>query len=243
MVIDNISNHPRGADWKRFQACLFDLDGVITPTAEVHRRAWAETFAAHDFTEEDYLRSVDGKPRYEGVATFLSSRGITIPYGTPADSPDTDTICGIGNRKNTMFNAVLERDGVVAYPGTVALLDLLDEFDVPVAVVSSSRNAQPVLRAAGLRERFPLVVDGVTADELGLAGKPAPDTFLHAAHKLGVEAAHAVVIEDAEVGVAAGVAGGFASVIGVDRGNNRGPLTEAGAHVVVDDLIELVERG
>ncbi len=234
---------PNGTErkWASFSAVLFDLDGVITPTASVHRHAWTELFAEFDFTEEDYLRSVDGKPRYEGVQGFLDSRGVTLPFGDPADAPEAETICGMGNRKNAIFNAILERDGVVAYPGTVALLDVLDELGVQVAVVSSSRNAEAVLDAAQLRARFPLVVDGLTADALGLPGKPAPDCFLHGARELGVEAASTVVIEDAEVGVAAGVAGGFGCVLGVDRGGNRAALSEAGAHVVVDDLSEVLE--
>lgn len=228
--------------WSSYDAVLFDLDGVITPTAEVHRRAWTELFALFDFTEEDYLRSVDGKPRYEGVEGFLATRGVTLAFGTPEDPPDADTVCGYGNRKNAMFNAILERDGVEAYPGTVALMDILDELGVKIAVVSSSRNANAVLEAASLHHRFPLIVDGVTAEEVGFAGKPAPDCFLHGAAELGVDPAHTVVVEDAEVGVTAGVAGGFSCVLGVDRGGNRAALTEAGAHLVVDDLSEVLER-
>ncbi len=236
-----MTNEREPMGWASFSAVLFDLDGVITPTAEVHRRAWAELFAPFDFTEEDYLRSVDGKPRYEGVEGFLATRGVTLPYGSPDDGPDANTVIGYGNRKNVMFKAILERDGVTAYPGTVALMDVLDELGVKKAVVSSSRNANAVLQAAELHHRFPLIVDGRTAEEKGLAGKPAPDGFLHGAELLGVDPSQAVVVEDAEVGVAAGVAGNFGLVLGVDRGGNRAALTEAGAHVVVDDLDEVLE--
>lgn len=229
------------AAWSSFSAVLFDLDGVITPTASVHRVAWAELFEAFDFTEEDYLRSVDGKPRYEGVEAFLATRGVTLPFGSPEDPPDANTVTGFGNRKNAVFNSILERDGVEAYPGTVALMDTLDELGVNKAVVSSSRNAHAVLKAAGLYDRFSVIVDGATTAEAGLAGKPAPDSFLHGAELLDADPALTVVVEDAEVGVAAGVAGGFGCVLGVDRGGNRAALTEAGAHLVVDDLAEVLE--
>lgn len=198
-------------------------------------------FADHGFTDEDYLRYVDGKPRYEGVESFLTSRGVALEYGSPSDLPEVETICGVGNRKNAMFNATLEADGVEPYPGTLALLDLLEQTSVDTAVVSSSRNAVPVLAAAGLGDRFPFVVDGLVAADLGLAGKPAPDTFVHGAQKLATVPSKSAVIEDAEVGVEAAVAGGFACVIGVDRGGNRAALVEAGAHVVVDDLDETLE--
>lgn len=232
---------PREVPWSSFQAVLFDLDGVITPTADLHRRAWGSLFAPYDFTDDDYLRSVDGKPRYEGVEAFLASRGVELPYGSPEDSPDLETICGLGNRKNAEFNAILERDGVAPYPGTIALLDYLQELSVTTAVVSSSRNANAVLLAAGLGDRFPLVVDGLLAEALGLPGKPEPDTFVHAAHELGATVERTAVIEDAQVGVAAAVTGGFGYVVGVDRGGNRKPLTDAGATIVVEDLANTLE--
>ena len=245
-------------DWAALDAVLLDLDGVVTPTAEVHMRAWTEMFGewlrAHrddpshaeadlsPYTDADYFAHVDGKPRYDGVRDFLSSRGVVLPEGAPDDPPDADTVCGLGNRKNDAFNAVLERDGVTAYPGSVALLDHLRDLGLPLAVVSSSANAPAVLEAAGLLDRFAVVVSGAVAEELGLPGKPAPDTFVHAAHELGATPAGAAVLEDAVSGVRAGVAGGFAVVVGVDRGAGDA-LAAAGADPVVRDLAELLPRG
>ncbi|WP_395694549.1 HAD family hydrolase [Nocardioides sp.] len=237
--------------WQDYDAVLFDLDGVITPTAEVHMRAWSEMFNAFlgswdgggdttPYTEADYFAHVDGKPRYDGVRDLLSARGIELPDGSPDDAPDVDTVCGLGNRKNDAFNAVLARDGVTAYPGSVRLLDHLDRVGVPMGVVSSSANAPAVLEAAGLLDRFRTVVSGRVATELGLAGKPAPDTFLHAAQVLGGAADRSVVLEDAVSGVRAGAAGGFGLVVGVDRGAGADVLREAGAGIVVSDLAELV---
>ncbi|MDF9716004.1 beta-phosphoglucomutase family hydrolase [Nocardioides sp. ChNu-153] len=238
-------------DWSEHRAALFDLDGVITPTAEVHMRAWEVMFndflAAWDgpgdtspYTERDYFDHVDGKPRYDGVRDFLASRGIDLPEGSESDSPEAETIHGLGDRKNESFNEVLEREGVRPYPGSVALLDHLATLDIRLAVVSSSANAPAVLRTAGLLDRFETVVSGTVAKELGLPGKPAPDTFLHAAAALGADAATSVVLEDAVSGVRAGAAGAFAAVVGVDRGAGAAVLTEAGATVVVTDLAELV---
>jgi beta-phosphoglucomutase family hydrolase len=237
--------------WREYDAVLFDLDGVVTPTAEVHMRAWSEMFNAFlsswagagdtsPYTEDDYFAHVDGKPRYDGVRDFLSARGIVVPEGTPADPGTADTVCGLGNRKNDAFNVVLERDGVTAYPGSVLLLDHLRDLGLPLAVVSSSANAPAVLEAAGLADRFRTVVSGTVAHELGLPGKPAPDTFVHAAQVLGATADRSVVLEDAVSGVRAGAAGGFGLVIGVDRGAGHATLSEAGATVVVSDLAELV---
>jgi beta-phosphoglucomutase family hydrolase len=228
-------------DWAGFDAVLLDLDGVITPTAEVHEHAWAELFADFDFTPDDYLRYVDGKPRYDGVRSFLESRGVELPEGDPSDPPGTDTICAMGNRKNVVFNEIIERDGITPYPGTIALLDLLDRHGVRQAVVSSSKNARPVLDAAGLGARFEHVVDGVTAADEGLAGKPAPDMFLRGAELLEADPDRSVVVEDAVSGVAAGVAGGFALVLGVDRGGNAHALESNGAHLVVTDLDETLD--
>jgi len=242
--------------WADHDAVLFDLDGVVTPTAEVHMRAWAEMFNAFladpsapgggdraPYTQDDYFAHVDGKPRYDGVRDFLAARGITLPEGTPDDEPDAQTVHGLGNRKNDAFNAVLERDGVTPYAGSVALLDHLRDLGLPLAVVSSSANAPAVLEAAGLADRFRTVVSGAVATELGLPGKPAPDTFVHAASVLGTTPDRSVVLEDAVSGVRAGAAGGFALVIGVDRGAGAEVLTEAGAHLVVSDLAELVPGG
>jgi HAD superfamily hydrolase (TIGR01509 family) len=171
---------------------------------------------------------------------MLATRDITLPEGSPDDPPEAETVCGLGNRKNALFSAILETDGVQPYPGSVHALDRLRERSVPVAVVSSSRNAPAVLAAAGLRERFDVVVDGAVAAADGLAGKPAPDTYVAAARRLGVDPGHAVVVEDAVSGVAAGRAGSFGLVVGVDRGVGEQALLDAGADVVVSDLAELV---
>jgi beta-phosphoglucomutase family hydrolase len=229
-------------DWSEYRAVLFDLDGVVTPTAVVHMRAWSEMFNAFleswdgagdtaPYTDADYFAHVDGKPRYDGVRDFLTSRAIPAPQ---------ERVVELGDRKNDAFNAVLERDGVEAYPGSVLLLDHLRALGLPLAVVSSSVNAPAVLAAAGLSDRFDTVVSGAVATELGLPGKPAPDTFLHAASVLGATAATSVVLEDAVSGVRAGAAGHFGAVIGVDRGAGPGALTAAGATVVVSDLADLV---
>lgn len=226
--------------WTHHRGVLFDLDGVITPTATIHERAWATLFADHDYSESDYLASIDGRPRYDGVRTFLASRGITLPEGDPADGPGTDTVCALGNRKNELFNDLLEREGIEPFPGSLATLELLDSEDIPSAIVSSSKNARTVLRAAGLGDRFEVVVDGVVAAAHDVEGKPAPDMFLLGASLLGVAPEHAVVVEDAVSGVAAGRAGGFAVVIGVDRGAGRDGLLAHGASFVVDDLDRLL---
>ena len=229
-------------DWRDLDAVLFDLDGVITPTAEVHMRAWSDMFneflASWDgpgdtapYTDVDYFAHVDGKPRYDGVRDLLTSRGIPAPE---------DRVVALGDRKNDAFTVVLERDGVEAYPGSVRLLDHLEALGTPLGVVSSSANAPAVLTAAGLLGRFRTVVSGAVATELGLPGKPAPDTFLHAASELGATPARAVVLEDAVSGVRAGRAGRFGHVVGVDRGAGEQALREAGADVVVADLAELV---
>jgi beta-phosphoglucomutase family hydrolase len=241
-------SRPDPLDWKAVDAVLFDLDGVITPTAEVHMHAWAEMFtdylAQHDvepYTEQDYYAHVDGRPRYEGVAALLASRGIDLPWGDPTDAPDAETVCGLGNRKNAMFGEVLARDGVKPYPGSLELLDALDERGTRLAIVSSSANAPDVLRAAGILERFETVVDGTVATEQSLRGKPEPDTYAYAADSLGVPHRRSVVVEDAVSGVQAGAAGDFACVVGVDRGAGADTLRAHGADVVVADLAELVE--
>jgi beta-phosphoglucomutase family hydrolase len=238
-------------NWRDHDAVLFDLDGVITPTAEVHMRAWSDMFNAFlaswhgggdtaPYTDVDYFAQVDGKPRYDGVRDFLSARGIQLPEGDPTDPPEAETVCGLGNRKNDAFNAVLERDGVQPYPGSVRLLDHLHGLGTPLGVVSSSVNAPAVLEAAGLIDRFGTIVSGAVATELGLAGKPSPDTFLHAASELGAAPQRSVVLEDAVSGVRAGRSGGFGHVVGVDRGAGEQALRDAGADVVVADLADLV---
>ncbi len=235
-----IPDLPRLAE---YDAILFDLDGVITPTADIHMHAWrvmfTDVFAQRGvagYTDSDYFTFLDGKARYEGVAGLLESRGISLPSGSPDDSSDAETVCGIGNRKNAVFSRVLSEDGIAPYPGSLALLDQLRVSGMVIAIVSSSKNAEWVLTAANIRDRFPVVVDGVVAAAVGLGSKPAPDMFLHAARLLGVEPARAVVVEDAISGVAAGHAGGFGLVIGVDRGTGAGALIDVGADLVVSDL-------
>jgi beta-phosphoglucomutase family hydrolase len=242
VTLSNLAGMTRTAadfDWRDHEGVLFDLDGVITPTAAIHRHAWGELFADFDFTEADYLQYIDGKPRYDGVRSFLRSRGVELPDGDPSDPPGDATVCAMGNHKNVLFNRILDRDGIAPFPGSVAVLDQLDELGVPAAIVSSSKNARHVLNAAGLGERFDVVIDGVVAAERHIVGKPAPDMYLHAAAELGVAPDRSVVVEDAESGVAAGAAGGFAVVIGVDRGAGHDALVQHGATFVVDDLAEL----
>ena len=241
-------------DWKRFDAVLFDLDGVITATATVHSASWKKMFdeflterAQQTGTpfvpfeiEGDYKPYVDGRPRYDGVATFLKSRGIDWPRGEPSDGPDEKTVCGLGNRKNELIQEVLATDGVEVYDGSVKLVHYLRKLGLRQAIVSSSKNAEAVLRAAGLLDLFEIRVDGVVAAKLKLPGKPRPDTFVEAARELSVSVEKAVVVEDALAGVEAGGAGHFGLVIGVDREGDPEALSAAGAHLVVDDLGVLV---
>lgn len=231
-------------DLTTYDGVLFDLDGVLTPTAEVHMRAWqtmfTELFTAWDITPpyepDDYFRHLDGKKRYDGVASLLRSRDVEVPWGEPGDDPSADTICGIGNRKNAVFERVLRSEGIVPYPGSLALIDKLQAAGVPIAVVSSSKNAREVLTVAGLLERFPVIMDGVVAEERHLPSKPAPDVFAEGARMLGVDPARSVAVEDAHSGVESAVAAGYALVVGVDRGAGADALRARGAHVVVDDL-------
>lgn len=229
------------------RAILFDLDGVLTPTAEVHMRAWARLFApvlaahgAEPYTDDDYFAHIDGKPRYDGVRSMLAARGIELEEGEPSDDPDADTVHGLGNRKDVAFNAEIDEHGVQPYPGSVAFLDAVEAAGLHAAVVTSSRNGQRVLAAAGLRDRFEVVVDGIHAAAHGLAGKPSPATYAEGAQLLGLTAAECVVVEDAHSGVAAGRAGGFLLTVGVDRGAGAESLLEHGADLVVDDLDELI---
>src|SRR4051812_41512366 len=211
-------------------------------------RAWHQLFSAYlagregveAYTESDYFDFIDGKPRYDGVRSLLASRGITLPNGDPHDDPEAETICGLGNRKNDVFSSVLAEDGVRPYPGSLTLLDHLADRGTKMAVVSSSRNAPAVLAAAGLEGRFGVVVDGSVATSHALAGKPSAETFTYAARALAAAVERSVVLEDALSGVAAGHAGGFGLVVGVDRGAGADRLTEAGAGLVVADLAELV---
>lgn len=233
------------------EAAIFDLDGVVTRTAGVHAAAWKRLFDDYlrrrsertgepfrEFTNADYLAHVDGLPRYEGVAAFLASRGIVLPWGTSSNPPERDTVCGLGNHKNELFRKVLEADGVEVFETTVALIRELRARRVPTALVSSSRNARAVLERAGLTGLFDVIVDGNDAARLGLKGKPDPDTFLAAARELGVPPGRSLMVEDALSGVAAGRAGGFGLVVGVDRAGQRETLQSAGADLVVSDLGE-----
>lgn len=243
-------------DWTRYEAVLFDLDGVLTATARLHAAAWTRLFddylarraAARNepfrgFGRRDYARYVDGRPRGDGVRAFLASRGIALPDGAPGDAPGRETVHGLGNRKNALFFEILETEGVDAIAGTVAVVRHLRRRGVRTAVVSSSRNCAAVLDAAAIAGLFDLQVDGVAAAQRGLAGKPAPDTFLHAAQALGVAPARAAVVEDAIAGVAAARAGGFALVVGIDRAGAPGDLVRAGADHVVADLADTLPAG
>jgi beta-phosphoglucomutase family hydrolase len=238
------------------EACLFDLDGVLTQTAKVHAAAWKTMFDEYlrkraqergeEFREfdavSDYDEYVDGKPRYEGVRSFLASRHIDLPQGSPSDAPDKDTIDGLGNRKNELVLELIHRDGVQPYEGSVRFVKAARVAGLRRAVVSSSTNCRDVLVAAGILDLFEEIVDGVVAEREHLAGKPAPDTFLAAARKVGVAPDHAAVFEDALAGVEAGHAGNFGLVVGVDRVGQADALKQHGADVVVKDLAELLER-
>jgi beta-phosphoglucomutase family hydrolase len=235
-------------------ACLFDLDGVLTPTAAVHDRAWRETFDAYlteraerDGTpfvpfdpDRDYEEYVDGKPRADGVRDFLASRGIRLPDGDPDDPPDKQTVSGIGNRKNRRLLELIRAGGVRAYPGSRRYLEAAAAAGLRTAVVSASANCRDVLVSAGIEDLLEVRVDGIVAAARHLKGKPAPDTFLAAAELLGVRPEQAAVFEDALAGVEAGRAGGFGHVVGVDRVGHAQALRQHGADTVVTDLGELL---
>ncbi len=243
-----------------FKSVIFDLDGVITKTALVHAAAWKEAFDQYlrlresrdkepfaEFThQDDYLPYVDGKPRYKGVKSFLESRNINIPYGEPTDSPDAETICGIGNNKNAKFCQVLKAKGVEVYPSTIELIKELEASGVKIGVASSSKNCKEILEVAEIENFFKTRVDGVVSVQLGLKGKPEGDIFTTAAFNLGTIPAESIVVEDASSGVAAGRNGGFGLVIGLAREKNQKELLENGADLVVTDLseinLELIEQ-
>lgn len=237
-------------------ACLFDLDGVLTETAKIHAQAWKQIFddflrarseqRGEAFKEfdlvADYDEYVDGKPRLDGVRSFLQSRRIELPLGSPDDPPDADTLYGLGRRKNDVVLKLIREQGVEPYEGSVAFVRKAIEQGLRRAVVSSSTNCQDVLEAAGIEDLFEARIDGHVAEEQGLAGKPAPDTYLAGARTLGVEPGQAAVFEDALAGVEAGRAGNFGCVVGVDRVGQADALRRHGADVVVRDLAELLER-
>ena len=238
---------------RQFDAVLFDLDGVVAKTAAVHANAWKQLFdeflEARNKTEnksfspfdvdKDYRKYVDGKPRYEGVKSLLESRGIDIPYGSPGDPPDKETICGLGNRKNRYFHEHLQKEGVEVYASTIDLIHQLHEVEIKTAIISSSKNCSAVLKQAGITHLFAARVDGTDLDKLDLAGKPAPDVFVEAARRLGVVRERSIIVEDALSGVEAGKRGGFGCTLGVDRAGHAKALKEHGADVVVNDLSEV----
>jgi beta-phosphoglucomutase family hydrolase len=238
----------------KFEAVLFDLDGVLTPTASVHAKCWKQmfdeflahrvktnqnSFAAFDIGS-DYLKYVDGKPRYDGVRSFLESRGIELPQGDPASAPGLESICSLGNRKDALVNEMLGAEGVEPYAASVIVVNELRRSGFKTGVVSSSKNCRAVLQAARIEDLFDIRVDGKVAAQRGLAGKPAPDTFVEAARKLGVPVKRTVVVEDAISGVQAGRAGGFGLVIGIARHGDANELRKHGADIVVSDLGELL---
>jgi beta-phosphoglucomutase family hydrolase len=232
------------------RACLFDLDGVLTRTATVHFAAWKRTFDEYlqryhpgepEFSQLDYNRYVDGKHRADGVRGFLASRGITLPEGTPGDPPDAATVQAIATRKNDMVLRELDEHGVEVYPGSVDYLRKVKEAGLATAVVTASANGEKVIAAGGFADLIDERVDGLVAARDALRGKPEPDTFLAGARLLGVSPAEAVVFEDALSGVAAGRAGEFGYVVGVDRVGQAEGLAAEGADVVVQDLSELLE--
>ena len=244
-------------DFTRFKAALFDLDGVVTKTAAVHARAWQQLF--NEFLQADSIRTgrpfrpfdieydypqyVDGKPWYEGVKSFLDAREIALPWGTPDDGPEENTIHGLGNKKDRYFQTYLREAGVEVYPDTVRFLRMVRDYGMKTAIVSSSNHAQQVLEAAGLAPLFDTRIDGHEMQRLHLHGKPAADTFLEAAGRLNVDPQRAMVIEDAQVGVEAGRNGGFGLVIGLDRRNQAEALRQHGADIVAADLVELLPHG
>lgn len=235
-------------DLTTYDGVLFDLDGVLTPTAEVHMHAWRTMFTdlftawgvEPPYTDDDYYRYLDGKQRYEGVASLLRSRDVEIPWGDPSDPPTADTVCGVGNRKNEVFAAVLREEGIAPYPGSLALIEKLRAAGTPIGVVSSSKNAEEVLAAAGIRDYFRIVMDGVVAAREGLRSKPEPDMFAEGARMLGVDPARSAAVEDAHSGVQSASAAGFALVVGVDRGAGAQTLLDLGADLVVNDLAAFV---
>jgi beta-phosphoglucomutase family hydrolase len=235
------------------RACLFDLDGVLTATSAVHEKAWKTVFDAYlqararrtgtSFTHfglEDFERYVDGRPRADGVRAFLASRGIRLPEGLPDDPPGAETVLGIADTKNDAFERLLRDEGVAAFEGSKRYVQAVRGGGLRTAVVSSSRHCKQVLTAAAIADLFDAIIDGVTAREMELAGKPAPDTYLAAARELGFVARQAAVFEDALAGVEAGRAGAFGCVVGVDRIGQSPELLRHGADVVVKDLAELL---
>jgi len=246
------ANDTAGRSDLQFEAAIFDMDGVITNTAAVHSTAWKRMFdeylriraasrheAFKEFTHaHDYRAYVDGRPRYKGVETFLKSRGISLPFGSPEDLPGRETVCGLGNRKNVLFNKVIECEGVRLFDSSIALIQEMRRRGVKIGLATSSNNSAAILKKTGTTSLFAAVVDGVASEKRGLKGKPEPDIFTAAASDLGVPSALSIVVEDAVSGVQAGARGGFALVIGVARENNTSELRNHGADLVVTDLAD-----
>lgn len=238
----------------KYDAVLFDMDGVLTMTMTIHAACWKRMFdaylrerAARDGQRfrpfdiaTDYKAYVDGRLRYDGVRAYLASQEIVLPEGSPEDDPGCETVCGLGNRKDRMVNEVIATEGVTTLDGSLEVVQQVRAAGLKTAVVSASKNCVTILDAAGIRDLFDCVVDGHVATRLGLPGKPAPDCFLEAARQLGVAVARAVVIEDAIAGVQAGRAGGFGMVIGIDHHGDRDVLRQNGADLVVEDLREIL---
>ena len=242
-----------GAPTRAFDAVVFDMDGVVTRTAEVHAAAWrrmfdeflgrravrrAETVRSFVFPD-DYLAFIDGRPRYEGVTAFLASRGISLPFGSPDDEPGEATVCALGNRKNALFNEIVDAEGVAVFDSTLRFIATLKAEDMRIGLATSSRNAARVLSRSGTASLFESVVDGLVSARLGLRGKPEPDIFVAACAELGATPARTIVVEDAVTGVQAGRRGGFAFTIGLARENNAAALRENGADLVLGDLAEI----
>ena len=247
------SDRQLAGSFENLDAVIFDTDGVITQTAGTHAKAWKRMFDAflRDRSrregvpflpfdpDTDYRLYLDGKQRYDGVQSFLGSRGISLPFGGMDDPPDRNTVCGLGNRKNDYFLDELSNHGVKAYETSLEFIRVLRARGVRTAIISASRNCAQVLEAAGVGNIFDAKVDGIDAEKLGLAGKPDPAIFIEAARRLGVQPSHAAVIEDAIAGVEAGRRGGFGLVVGVDRTGHGDQLGEKGADLVVQDLAEI----
>ena len=246
----NARCHALTLERAHLDAAIFDLDGVVTRTAAQHARAWQQmfdeylqqrgrreqrTYAPFD-PQADYRRHLDGKPREDGTRSFLRARGIELPLGNPDDVPPAETLYALGHRKQSLFRELLAREGAAVFEPALALVRRLRAAGLSTAIVSSSRNCAAILRSIHASDLFDERVDGVAGGQRGLRGKPAPDYFLAAAAALGVAPRRTVVFEDAEAGVQAARAGGFALVVGVDRGGHADALRESGAHVVVDDL-------
>ena len=240
-------------DLDKYEAAILDMDGVVTDTARAHAASWKQMFDAYlkehsakrgwsykAFDDiKDYYRYIDGKLRYQGVASFLESRGIVLPYGNPDDPPDRETVCGLGNRKNRFFHDYLKENGAKAYQSTIEFLQNLKNRKIATAVISSSRNAKAVLTAAGVQELFQVMVDGVYGAEHNLKGKPEPDIFLEAARQLNVAPETVLVLEDSISGVEAAKKGGFGLIIGIDRTGRNTEIKNHGADLVVTDLSEI----